>query len=177
MLDRNEINLKATENPTPYFMLWFRDESRFYQESPAGIELLARAGGKIYGVYLFNSRLTVNCAELAPSYEMEFREAMPLVWPEEGQDEMESDLATANRGEHGNVRYFHCRGFQKDIQDAIDRGIESWDGSGEPPPIVLVEELPVAAWQGYLDDEGDYRAALNKAILDIHEDLNANARY
>ena len=99
----------------PELRLWVRDETHLYQETDQGKELLARAGGKIEAVFIFDAALHVHCCELTPSFEMNYLYSVTKASPDddEAREALYSDLDEANL-ETERVQYFHVRGIDLD---------------------------------------------------------------
>jgi|GEM_PF-1275384 len=87
----------------PCFCAIKLDETKGYLETESGRALVYRCGGKIYGVYLYDSReVTYLCSPETNYY------LLPEVTPddERGREQLDSDLTEANIDELD--RYFTC---------------------------------------------------------------------
>ena len=84
-------------------------------------EIVSRAGGKIFGVYLYDATVAVHCCEITPSYELNFIESQPHQLPDD-EDEREKLYDDIQEGDlHTEpVLYYH--------KPAIDRIEEVEEG-------------------------------------------------
>lgn len=160
-----------TTDITPEFFLFFRDVTSCY-ETAEGRKLVERCGGKIYDVYIFDNNRHVNCAELRPSFEMNYVESIPggiVTFPNSKADDenspyetdIDEDLREANNDTE-SVMYIHTF----DIEDCGNLRIEKND------------EIERAEWLELLEDNGgDREAAHREAVGRIREQCYANPTY
>lgn len=136
---------------TPHWYIYRQDATQYWDDP----DLVARSGGTIYGMYLFDNNRHVHCCEITPSYEMEFLESVPKSRPEDEclADRLDMDVMEGDT-DRGEVSYFHVHNI--DLAKCID----AW-------------AMTADEWQTLLDDaDGDteqaYEAALEAAREYVH---------
>lgn len=137
----------------PSLRLFVRDESKGCTE-----DFLKRCGGKLFGVYIFDENLHVHCAEVTPSFEMEFLYFEPARFPEDdsNRDELHDELAECGYGMPGPC-YVHVFSGERLKKCKKLRKISDED------------------WQELVDEHGEeaHRKYMEKEI----EHYNANTPY
>lgn len=187
---------KTAEEVVPEWMLYLRDETEYWNDP----KLVERCGGKVVGVYYFDCRRYVHCAEITPSYELLFLESVPFKYPDEpysgsgGLDgDEESKLYRAARDLHErereaiqeelrqgdvettDVSYFHVRSLRSCVDQPLSN---SWDGQTLPCCVRLQNEPDEKLWQEILNDhDGDSEKAHDAYEEHIREWIGQNGFY
>lgn len=161
-------------NIIPSPVLYFRDDTHYYSDG-----LVAQAGGKIIGAYLFDRNLHVHCCSLTPSYEVHPLSAVPARWPDGERDRelLLDDLTGAQLDD--SVQYFDATGW---LKRATEGDLPThWDGSTTPAVMAVHgfdHERVTPLWETLVEEhDGDRRAAHREFMELVMEDLEANARY
>lgn len=173
----------------PHAMLLIKDETRYWLDD----DLIARCGGKIYGVYLFNERQVTYCCEITPSYELEFLESIPHstaysrlpvgATEREEYDAQVEDDETRSKLQDADVDtdrwiYIHCGDLPTPKNPAeLKQLLTQWDGS--VPCVISVAYPTRREWRDWVrEHDGDVEASRTKFMSDlVPEMLARNARY
>ncbi len=84
------------------------DESQYITDE----DLLRRAGGKIYSVYIYNDGEATHLCEFTPSYWLHEVDVVPEQWPDYNDDDrLYDDLLDCRNDEYGI--YVHCHQVDK----------------------------------------------------------------
>lgn len=88
-----------------------------------------RAGGAIFGLYLYDALQQVNCCEITPSYELNLMRSIPYEWPEgdAARDALDQEIRDAD-AQGDSTMYRHCRSIDA-IEPFYDFGEQVSDGT------------------------------------------------
>lgn len=94
--------------------------------------IVARAGGAIFGLYLYDSLKRTHCCEITPSYALNLIGSIPYQFPEDeaAREALENDLRDGD-ATSDNLCYFHC-GLIDDMTPCHDFGIQLHDEDDDP---------------------------------------------
>lgn len=76
--------------------------------------IVQRAGGAIYGIYLYDALRAVNCCEITPSHELHLIGSQPASFIEDecARESLHDDLM-AGDAQGDDVSYFHCAAIER----------------------------------------------------------------
>lgn len=98
------------------------DETQYWTDKG----LVEACGGKIFAAYMYDENWRVHCAELTPSYELEFLEYQPGNYIEDSDEceRVDTMLSDAQHDNPESVTYRHCRDIDR-IRDVGEQGLDS----------------------------------------------------
>jgi len=130
----------------PDFRLYKRDVTEYW------VEEIRKKAGQIFDLYIFDCNKTVNCCEIAPSFEMHYLGPMWTLSPEdEDEDQKLFEDILGGIVENHDVIYVHTRYVSVDDCERVETSDEDWakflrDADGD-------EE---AAWHEVLEKWSEY---------------------